>query len=145
MGLATATQDPSRICDLHHSAHWIPDPLSENRGQTCILRAISQIHFCGTTMGTPLLLSDFLSILPFSLPSFSLPTSHPIYQQFPLACPQKITQILPLLSVFTATVLTPPPLPPAWFPHSPSHWDPGSPSGVHSSFPHTKPAGFLKI
>ena len=35
----TATQDPSHVCDLHHSSreHWIPDPLSEARDRTCIL------------------------------------------------------------------------------------------------------------
>ena len=36
---ATATQDPSHVCNLYHS-FWqrqIPDPLSEARGQTHIL------------------------------------------------------------------------------------------------------------
>ena len=30
---ATATQDPGRVCTLHHSSwqHWIPDPLSKAR------------------------------------------------------------------------------------------------------------------
>ena len=33
---ATATPDPRRICDLHHSSqkHWILNPLSEARDQT---------------------------------------------------------------------------------------------------------------
>ena len=36
---ATATPDPSRVCDLHHSLrqHGIHNPLSEARDQTCIL------------------------------------------------------------------------------------------------------------
>ena len=35
---ATATQDPSHICNLHRSSlqHWIPDPLSEARDRTHI-------------------------------------------------------------------------------------------------------------
>ena len=45
---ATATWDPSRFCDLHHSSwqHWILNPLSEARNRTCILMDTSQIHFC---------------------------------------------------------------------------------------------------
>ena len=36
---ATATLDPSNICDLHHSLWqcWITNPLREARDQTCIL------------------------------------------------------------------------------------------------------------
>ena len=36
---ATATQDSSRVCDLHHSSwqHWILNPLNEARVQTRIL------------------------------------------------------------------------------------------------------------
>ena len=36
---ATATQDPSRVCDLHHSLRQckIRNPLSEARDWTCIL------------------------------------------------------------------------------------------------------------
>ena len=48
---ATATWDPSRICDLYHSSwqHQIPNPLSEARDQTCIRMDTSQIHFhCAT-------------------------------------------------------------------------------------------------
>ena len=52
----TATRDPSRVCDLHHSARqcWILNPLSEVRDQTCIHMDASQIHFCWSTTGTPL-------------------------------------------------------------------------------------------
>ena len=36
---ATAMPDPSHVCNLHHGSwqHWILDPLSEARDQTCIL------------------------------------------------------------------------------------------------------------
>ena len=36
---ATATADPSHICDLHHSPQqcWILNPLSEARDRTCLL------------------------------------------------------------------------------------------------------------
>ena len=52
---ATATTDPSHICDLHHSSqqHQIPNPLSEARDQTCILMDTSQIHFHCATAGIP--------------------------------------------------------------------------------------------
>ena len=51
---ATATQDPSCICDLHHSSqqYGIPEPLSEARDQTHILMVTSQIHFSCATTGT---------------------------------------------------------------------------------------------
>ena len=41
----TATPDPSRICNLHHSSrqHQILDPLSEARDQTHTLMNTSQI------------------------------------------------------------------------------------------------------
>ena len=44
---AIATQDPSRICDLHYSSqqHHVPNALSEARDQTCILKDTSRIHF----------------------------------------------------------------------------------------------------
>ena len=44
---ATVMQDPSCICDLHHSS-WqcrILNPLSEARDQTCVLMDASQICF----------------------------------------------------------------------------------------------------
>ena len=52
---AITTQDPSHICDLHHSSRqcWILNPLSEARNQTCVPVDASQIHFCWATMGTP--------------------------------------------------------------------------------------------
>ena len=52
---ATATQDPSWICDLHHSLWqcWILNLLSEARDQTRTLMDASRIHFHCATMGTP--------------------------------------------------------------------------------------------
>ena len=52
---ATATQDLSHICNLHHSSQQcqILNPLSEARDQTRILMDPSQICDCWATMGTP--------------------------------------------------------------------------------------------
>ena len=52
---ATETQDPSHVCELHHSSwqHQIPNPLSKARDQTSILMDTSQIRFHWATMGTP--------------------------------------------------------------------------------------------
>ena len=33
---ATAAQDPSRVCDLHHSNSWILNPLSEARNPSWV-------------------------------------------------------------------------------------------------------------
>ena len=43
---ATATQDPSHICDLRHSSrqHRILNPLSEARDGTCFLMDTSWVH-----------------------------------------------------------------------------------------------------
>ena len=51
---ATATQDPSCVCELHHSSWqwWILNPLSEARDRTCNLLVPSWICFCCATMGT---------------------------------------------------------------------------------------------
>ena len=52
---ATATQDPSRICDLDHSS-WqcgILKPLSKARDWTRILMDTSWVHYCWATKGTP--------------------------------------------------------------------------------------------
>ena len=44
---ATATSNPSYICDLHHSSQqcWILNPLIKARDQTCVLIDASQIPF----------------------------------------------------------------------------------------------------
>ena len=45
LATATATQDPSHICDLHCSSRqqWVLNPLSEARNQTCVLMDISPV------------------------------------------------------------------------------------------------------
>ena len=52
---ATATWDPSRICNLHHSSwqHQILNPMSKARGRTHNLMGPSRIRFCCTMTGTP--------------------------------------------------------------------------------------------
>ena len=54
---ATAMQDLSRVCNLHHSSLqcWILNPVSEARDKTCNLMVTSQIYFHWATMGTPIL------------------------------------------------------------------------------------------
>ena len=51
---ATAMQDPSHVCSLHHSLwqHWILNTLSEVRDWTWGLIDTSQIHFSWATMVT---------------------------------------------------------------------------------------------
>ena len=51
---ATATWDPSRICDLHHSPqqYWIFNPLSETRDRTWNFMVPSRICFRCATMET---------------------------------------------------------------------------------------------
>ena len=52
---ATATPDPSHVCDLHHSSRQcqIPNPLSEARDRTRKLMVPSQDHFCCAMAGVP--------------------------------------------------------------------------------------------
>ena len=52
---ATATPDPSRVCDLHHSSaqRWILNSLSKASGRTRILMDTSRIRFHWVTTGTP--------------------------------------------------------------------------------------------
>ena len=52
---ATATQDLNCICNLRHSSqkHWILDPLTEARDQTCILMDTSRVRFYRATGETP--------------------------------------------------------------------------------------------
>ena len=62
---AIATQDSSLICDLHHSS-WqrqIPDPLSEDRDQTCVLTGTSWVCFHCTTTGSSSLSNFFVTFL----------------------------------------------------------------------------------
>ena len=55
---ATATTDPSHVCDLHHSSQQrrILNPVREARDRTRNPMVPSWIHFHCTTMGTPPLL-----------------------------------------------------------------------------------------
>ena len=59
---ATAVQDPSHVCDLHHSSHQhrILNPLGEARDWTQNLLVPSRIRFCCARMGTP---DSFLKIM----------------------------------------------------------------------------------
>ena len=52
---ATATLDPSYVCDLHHSSRqcWILNPLSKARDWTCYLMVPRWICFCSVMTGTP--------------------------------------------------------------------------------------------
>ena len=45
---ATATRDPSHVCDLHHSSQQnrTLNPLSKARDRTSILRDTIQVHYC---------------------------------------------------------------------------------------------------
>ena len=53
---ATATQDLSCICNLHHSSqqHQILSPLSRGRDRTHILMDTVQVHYCWVTRRTPI-------------------------------------------------------------------------------------------
>ena len=71
---ATATPDPSCICNLHHSSgqHRILNPLSEVRDGTCILMDTSWVHNPLSPKGTP---SSF-SILIFAQHSLQIETEY---------------------------------------------------------------------
>ena len=58
---ATATQDLSYVCDLHHSSwqHQILSLLHKARDQTLNLMVTSWICFCCATTGTPYLVKLF--------------------------------------------------------------------------------------
>ena len=62
----TATGDPSRVCDLHHSSRQprILNPLSEARDGTSILMDTGQAHYHWATTGTP----EILIIIKFKKP-----------------------------------------------------------------------------
>ena len=62
---ATATGNPSRICNLHHSSrqHQIPEPLSKAWGRTQVLIDTSWIRFRGATGELPGQLVFFLLIV----------------------------------------------------------------------------------
>ena len=63
---ATATRDPSHVCDLHHSSRqrWILNPLSEARDPTHILMETSWVRYHWATTGTPVLEIWVYSVIP---------------------------------------------------------------------------------
>ena len=65
---ATATPDPSQVCNLPHSSQQrqILNPLSGARDQTSNLKVPSQICFRCTMMGTPVHFK-YITILCFTL------------------------------------------------------------------------------
>ena len=56
LAYATATQDPSCVCNLHDSSRQrrILNPVSKARDLICNLVDTSWIHFCCATTGTPM-------------------------------------------------------------------------------------------
>ena len=52
---ATATQDPSHVWDLHRGSQqcWVPNPLSEARDWTRVLKDTNQAPYCWAMTGTP--------------------------------------------------------------------------------------------
>ena len=76
---ATATQNLSHICDLHHSSQqrWILNPLSRARGQTLIFMDISWFHYHWAITGTPKsILDDTVSLILQICIAFLLWTEH---------------------------------------------------------------------
>ena len=63
--MATATQDLSRVLDVHYSSQQrhILNPLSEARGQTHNLMVTTWTRFWWATTGTPELLLFFLGLM----------------------------------------------------------------------------------
>ena len=117
---ATATWDPSHVCDLHHSS-WqrqILNPLREARDRTCNLMVPSRIHFCCTQRNSCrviLILQGLPSpcgLLSPSAPSCrwkdsdhsfltqalgkNVHTSRGRYQELPLADPSMSSRLPPL-------------------------------------------------
>ena len=79
---AAATQNPSCICNLHHSSrqHRILNPLREARDRTLVFMDTSQICFHWTMMGTPWPLFLFLFIFIFLSFFHFLGRSHGIWR-----------------------------------------------------------------
>ena len=82
---ATATRDPSLVCNLHHSSRQrqILNPLGEARNRTCTSWfLVGFVNLCATT-GTPAsfacLFSNLLRLNPCSLPTPSEPRPHPAW------------------------------------------------------------------
>ena len=65
---ATAMQDLGQICNLHHRSqqHWILNPLSEARDQTCVLMDTSQVlNLLSHNRNTTFILLIFFSFFLF--------------------------------------------------------------------------------
>ena len=84
--------DPSLICEIHHSSwqHWILNPLSGARDQTCILMDTTQVYYLTTEPQWELHIFIFFTFLP--LPSYTL---HSLSVSFSLS----LLFIISLLSV----------------------------------------------
>ena len=78
LAYATATQDLSHVCDLHHSSQqcWILNSL-RGRDGICVLKDTSWIHFCCATMRTPAVLLSSQDFLKLFSAGISLPTPQP--------------------------------------------------------------------
>ena len=85
LAYATATQDPSCVCDLHHSSQQcrILNPRSEARDQTHVLMGTSWVRYPWGTRGTPSFLFStcmsylyILEIMPLSSELFATIFSH---------------------------------------------------------------------
>ena len=81
---ATATSDPRQVCNLDDSSwqHWILNPLSETRDQTCNLMVPIWIHFCYATTETPLFIYLFIYLFIETLES---PDSSELFKPADLA------------------------------------------------------------
>ena len=66
---ATATRDPSCICDLHHSSRqrWIVNPLSKGRDRTCNLMVPSRMRHDGNSCSIFKLRCTFFQVLSLSV------------------------------------------------------------------------------
>ena len=107
LATATAIQDPSYVCDLHHSS-WqcqILNPLSETRNGTCVLMETSRIRnsIFLNNKGKPLrfLIQSTVSLSPMALTiSYGVMTS-----VNPHVCPDHLSKC----QVFIANCNCPPP------------------------------------
>ena len=77
---ATATPDPSWVCNLHYCSqhHWILNPLGEARDQTCVFMDTSQICFCWAMMKTLYCGFHLRSLIEISCISICLQLTHSI-------------------------------------------------------------------
>ena len=84
---ATTTQDPSHVCDLHHTSQQcqILNPLSKAGDQTCVLVDTSLVHYCWAAVGTPHLYTVMIAICAYCEVITRSPVSihhHTYFQEF---------------------------------------------------------------